>query len=85
MSMQDYVEATDSVDLDGDVVMERDTDKEEVEDKEEEDKEEDPEDEEEDEVNNDGKEPRTIGQGEILNTSDPDVNTMVGDQPIVLP
>jgi hypothetical protein len=41
------------------------------------------EDEEEDEDN--GKEPRTIGQGEMVNTSADDVDTMVDDEPTVLP
>jgi hypothetical protein len=40
-------------------------------------------DEEEDKDEDDGKEPRTIGQGEMANTSADDVNTMVCDQPIV--
>ena len=43
------------------------------------------EDEEEEEEEDDGKEPRTIGQGEMVTTSADDVNTMVDDQPIVLP
>jgi len=41
------------------------------------------EDEEEDEDN--GKEPRTIGQGEMVNTSADDVDTMGDDEPTVLP
>jgi hypothetical protein len=43
------------------------------------------EDEEEDKDEDDGKEPRTIGQGEIINTLAYYVDTMVDDQPIVLP
>jgi len=43
------------------------------------------EDEEEDMDEDDGKEPQTIGQGEMVNTSADDVDTMVDDQPIVLP
>ena len=42
-------------------------------------------DEEEDKDEDDGKEPRTIGQGEMVNSSADDVDTMVDDQPIVLP
>jgi len=41
--------------------------------------------EEEDEDEDDGKKPRTIGQGEMVNTSAENVDTMVDDQPIVLP
>jgi hypothetical protein len=47
--------------------------------------EEEDEDEEEDQDEDDGKEPRTLGQGEMVNTSADDVDTMVDDQPIVLP
>jgi hypothetical protein len=43
------------------------------------------EDEEEDEDEDDGKEPQSIGGGEIANPSADDVDTMVDDQPIVLP
>ena len=42
-----------------------------------------PQEEEQDE--DDGKEPRTIGQGEMVNTPADDVGTMVDDQPIGLP
>jgi len=84
MCMEDDVDAPDGVDIDGDVDMERDG--EDGEDEEEEDEREEEvvdEDKEEDEDN--GKEPRTIGQGEMVNTSADDVDTMVDDQPIVLP
>jgi hypothetical protein len=77
MRMEDYVDAPDSVDLDGDVDMERDGDDEVEEDEQEEDEEAEDED--------DSKEPRTIGHGEMVNTSAVDVGTMVDDQPIVLP
>ena len=40
---------------------------------------------EEEDKNDDGKEPWTIRQGEMVNTSAYDVDTMVDDQPIVLP
>jgi hypothetical protein len=45
------------------------------------------EDEEEDEDQDEdiGKEPQTIGQGEMVNTSAEDTDTMVNDQPTVLP
>jgi hypothetical protein len=87
MRMEDDVDAPDSVDLDGDVVVERDGDDEEEEDEKKEDEEEEEVDEEEEEDKDvdDGKEPRMIGQGEMLNTSADDVDTMVDDQPIVLP
>jgi len=39
----------------------------------------------EDEVEDDGKEPQTISQGEMVNTSADDVDTMVDNQPLVLP
>jgi hypothetical protein len=77
MRMEDDVDAPDGVDLDGDVDMERDGDDQVEEDEQEEDEEEEEED--------DGKEPRTIGQGEMVNTWADDVDTMVDDQPIVLP
>jgi hypothetical protein len=41
-------------------------------------------DEEEDEDEDDGKEPRTMGKGEMVNTSAYDLDTMVVNQPIVL-
>jgi len=74
--------------------MERDVDNEEREDDKEEDEEEEDEEEEEEEEDkdekedkdeDDGKEPRTIGQGELVNTSEDKVDTMVDDQPIMLP
>jgi hypothetical protein len=85
--MEDDVDAPDGVDLDGDGDMERDDDDEEEEDEKKENEKEEvvDEDEEEDKDEDDGKEPRTIGQGEMVNTSADDVDTMVDDQPIVLP
>jgi len=85
--MEDHVDAPDGVDLDGDVDMERDGDDEEEEDEKKEDEEEEEvdEDEEEDKDEDDGKEPWTIGQREMVNTSADDVDTMVHDEPIVLP
>jgi len=87
MCMEDDVDAPDGVDLDGDVDMERDGDDEEEEDEEEEDEEKEgvEEEEEEDEDEDDAKEPQTIGQGEMVNTSAEHVDTMVDDQQIVLP
>jgi len=82
------VDAPDAIDLDGDVDMERDSDDDEENDEQKEDEEvveEEDEDEEEDQDEDDGKEPQTLGQGEMVNTSADDVDTMVDDQPIVLP
>ena len=76
--MEDDIDAPDSIDLDGDVHMERDGDDKEEEDEEEEDEEE------EDENGDDGKEPRMIGQGAMVIPSADDVDTMVDNQPIVL-
>jgi hypothetical protein len=85
MHMENVVEAPYGVDLYSNVHMETDSDNEQEEDEDEEDEEE--EDEEEDEnVNvNDGKEPWTIGQGEMVNLSADNVDTMGDNQPIVLP
>jgi hypothetical protein len=80
MSMEDDVNAPDGVDLDGDVDMDRDSDDDEEEDEEKEDAEEV-----EDQDEDDGNEPLTLGQGEMVNTSADNVDTMVDDQPIVLP
>jgi len=95
MHMKDDVDAHYWVDLDGDVAMERDGDievqeneeqeDEEVEDEEVEDEENDDEDEEKDEAVEECKKPRTVGQGEMLHTSYDDVQTMVNDQPFVVP
>jgi len=84
MCMEDDVDAPDGVDIHGDVDMERDG--EDGEDEEEEDEKEEEvvnEDEEEDEDN--GKEPPTIGQGEMVNTSAGDADTMVDNEPTVIP
>jgi len=71
-----------SADSDTDVDIERDLDDEEEEVEEEE---HDQEVEDEDEDEDDGKEPQTIGQGEMVNTLADDIDTMVDDQPTVLP
>ena len=78
------------VDLDGDEDMERDggNEEEELEEEEhaeEEDEEEEDEEEEEEEDEDEGKEPHMIGQGEMVNTLADDADTMVDDQPIMLP
>jgi len=90
MCVEDIVDALDGVHLDGDENMEMDVDVEEEQDEEEqdeekEDKEEENQDEEEDKDEDDGKEPRMIGQGESVNTFADNVDTMVDNQPIVLP
>ena len=79
MRMEHDVDAPDGVDSDGDADMVTDGDDEEEEDEQEEDEEE------EDEDKDDGNEPQTIGRGEMVNTSADNVDTMVDDQPIVLP
>ena len=88
------MDTLDGVDLDGDVVMERDgndaaEDNEEKKDENKEDEEEEvvvvDEDKEEDKDDDDGKEPWTIGQGEMVNILADDVDTMVDHWPIVLP
>jgi hypothetical protein len=87
--MEDDLDAPDSVDLEGDMDMERDTDDEEDEEEENEQEEDEmeevvvDEDEEEDEDN--GKEPRMTGQGEMVNTSVDNADTMVNAEPTVVP
>jgi len=88
MRMEDDVDAPESVDVDGDVDMERDSEDEE--DAEEEDKKEEEvvnedEEEAEDEDENNGKEPRTIGHGVMLNSSADNADTMRDNEPTVLP
>jgi len=93
MCMGDDEDAPDGVDLDGDVDMKRDGDDDEEDDEEEEDEEkedeeeveEEDEDQEEDKDEDDGKEPRRIGQGEMVNRSAGDADTMLDDEPTVLP
>jgi hypothetical protein len=83
MCMEDDADALDSVDIDGDVDMERDG--EDGQDEEEEDeKEEEVVDEDVHEDENNGKKPRKIAQGEMVNTSADDVDTMADDEPTVL-
>jgi hypothetical protein len=79
MRIEDNVDAEDGVDLDGDVDLKRDSDNEGEEHEQDEDEEE------EDEDEDDGKEPLMIGQGEMINTSADDVDTMLDHEPIVLP
>jgi hypothetical protein len=88
IGMEDNVHTPDGVDLDGDVDIARDADDDEEEDEEKEDEkevEEEDQDEEKDQDENDGKELQTIGNGEMVNKAADDVDTMVDDQPIVLP
>jgi len=86
MRMEDDLDSPDGVDLHGDVDMERDGDDEEEKDENKEDEEEEvvERDEKEDKDEHDGKEPRMIGQGEMVNTSADDIDTMEDNQPIVL-
>ena len=79
------MDAPDGLDLDGDVNMEWDGEDEEDEEEEDEKEEDEKEEEVVDEDEDIGKEPRTIGQGEMVNTSADDADTMVDDQPTVLP
>jgi len=97
MCMEDDVDAPDGVDLDSDVDIEKDGDDEEEEDEEEKDEEEEDgeeqnweeneedKDEEQDKDEDDGKEPRTIGHRELVNTSGDDGDTIINDQTILLP
>jgi len=86
MHMADDVYPPYSVDFNCDVDMERDGDYEGEDDqKEDNEEEEDEEEEQEDEHQDDGKEPWTIGQGEMVNTSADNVHTVVDDQPIMQP
>ena len=92
MRIEDDVEAPDSVDLNGDVDMKRDGQKE-VDEEEEDEKEgevvdedeEMDEDEDEDEDEDNGKEPQMIGQGLVVNTVADNTDTMVDDEPTMLP
>jgi len=79
MRSEDDVDALDGVDLDSDVHMERDIKDRKQADEEEKDGQK------EDENANNGKEHPTIGQEQMVNTSADDVDTMVNNQPIVLP
>jgi len=83
--MEDDEDAPDGVDLDGDVDMEWDCEHEEHEEEEDEKKEEVVVDENQEEDENNGKESRTIGQGEMVNSSDDNADTMVDNEPTVLP
>jgi len=95
--MEDEVDAADSVDSNGNRDMERDGGDDEDKDEEknhedeaeeveeEEDEEKEDEDEEADKDEDDDKEPRTLGQRVMVNTSGDEVDTIIDDQPIVLP
>jgi len=78
------VDTPDGVDIDGDVDIVRDGEDEEDEEEEDE-KEEEVVDEDEEEDEDNGKEPRTIGQGEMVYTSADDADTVIDDEPTVLP
>ena len=85
--MEDNMEATDGIDLDGHVNIERDSDDEDEEGEAEEgeEKQDEVEEDDDDEDEDDGKDPWTIGQGEMENTSADDVDTIVDDQILLLP
>ena len=86
--MEDNVDAADRIDLDSDVDMEKDGDDDEEEDEAKEDEEEveeEDEDDEEDQDEDDGKEPQMLGHGEMVKTLADDVDTMVYNQPLLLP
>jgi hypothetical protein len=91
MCMEDDVDVPDGVNLDSHVDMQRDSEDEEDEEEEAEKVEDEKEevvvdeDEKEDEDEDNGKEGQTIGQGEMVNTSPDDADTMVDDQPPMLP
>jgi hypothetical protein len=88
MGMEDDMDTPDGVDLDGDVDMDRageDEEDDDGEDEKVEEKVDEDEDENKDEDENNGKELWTIGQGEMVNTSANDPDTMIDDQPTVLP
>jgi hypothetical protein len=94
MSKEDVVDAPDGIDLVGDVNRDWDSDDkseqdEEVEDEEnqerEQEEEEEDENEEEDHDDDYGKEPQTIGQGEMVNSSAHNVDTIEDNQPTVFP
>jgi len=85
MHMENNLDTPYSVDLDGEVDMEKDGDDEEKEDEEDEDEEEQEDDNEaEDKNEDDGIEPQTIGQGEVVYTSADDVDTVVEEWLFVL-
>jgi hypothetical protein len=81
----DDVNALDSVDLDGDVDIEMDGEDEEDEEEEDEEEVEEVNEHEEDKHEHNGKELQTVGQGDMINTSADITDTMVDNQPTVLP
>jgi hypothetical protein len=93
MRLEDDVDAPDGIPIDGKVDMETDGDDDKEEDDEEEDREvedeeemeEEDEGDEEDKDEDDPKDPRTIGQRQMVNTSPDDANTKVDNEPTVLP
>jgi len=87
LCMEDDVDTVLGIDLDVNVDMEMhcDDEEEDNEERKDQEKDEEEEDEEEDENEDNGKEPQMIGQGEMEKTSSDDVDTMVDNQPTVLP
>jgi hypothetical protein len=94
MHMEDDVNTPDSVEIDCDVDLGRDSEDDEEEDEQEDDEKEEEEedvneeekkDKEDDKVEDDGEQPWTIGHGRMEYTSDDDVDTTVGQLPILLP
>jgi hypothetical protein len=88
MSKEDVVDAPDGIDLVGDVNRDRagDDKSEQDETVEDEDNQDEEQEEEEEDHNEDyGKEPQTIGQGEMVNSSAHNVDTIEDNQPTVLP
>jgi len=83
--MEDDVDAPDGVDLDGDVHMEWDVEDEEDDEEEDEMEEDEKEEEVVDEDEDNGKEPRTISLGEMVNTFADDADSTVDNQPTVGP
>jgi len=85
------VDTPDDIDFNGDVNFETDGLDKKVDDEEEPEEEvqakmeEEDKEEEEDNYEDDGKEPLTMGQGEMVKTSDDNIDTMVDDQSILLP
>jgi hypothetical protein len=84
MRMKDVVDAQHGIDFDDDVDMQKDGEDEEDE-VEEDEKEEVVVNEDEEEDDDNGKEPRTIGLGEMVNTSADYADNMVDNEPTVLP
>jgi len=83
--MENDVDAPDNISFDGNADTEREGDDEAEEDEVEKYVEEEDEQEEQDIDVDDGKEPRMFAQGDMVNTSADDVDTMADNYPVVLP